>query len=133
MNRKILLLVLCVVSTTAFCAGIQSPSQLRVSAVRYSEKLALVDALRVVGLHVLGGFVSFGVDIPTPTEPLVEVDIPDTTLPDALQRITSQVPGYTAEIVSEHVVEVYPGAERGNEDYPLNLSVREFSAKDSLA
>jgi hypothetical protein len=111
----------------------QLPSQLRVSGVHYDRKLPLVEALRAVGLHVKGGFVSFGVDISGNTEPEVDLDMPDTTLSDALQRITSQIPGYASEVVSEHVVEIYPAAERANPEDLLNLPVREFSVKGTLA
>jgi len=56
--------------------------------------------------------------------------MPDTNLGDALQRITSQIPGYTSEFVSEHVVEIYSAKERANIESPLNLPIREFSVKD---
>jgi hypothetical protein len=132
--RKIILICTLFLPFSAVASGTQRlPSQLRVSAIRYDHKLPLVEALRVIGLHVKGGFVSFGIDIFGNTEPEVDLDMPDTTLADALLRITSQIPGYASEVVSEHVVEIYAARERVNQEYPLNLPIREFSVKDTLA
>jgi hypothetical protein len=108
----------------------QIPKELKVLSNQGSPKLPLVKALRVIGLHLKGGFVSFGVDISGETEPEVDINMPDTPLADALQRITSQIPGYTSEFISEHVVEIYAAKERADRDDPLNLPVREFSVKD---
>jgi hypothetical protein len=108
----------------------QDPKQLQVISNHGGPKLPLTDALRVIGLHLKGGFVSFGVDISGDTEPEVSIELPDTNLGDALRRITSQIPGYTSEFVSEHVVEVYSAKERANVESPLNLPIREFSVKD---
>jgi hypothetical protein len=130
MGRFALVFILsCICGTIPFGVA-QAPAPLRVTSVRYNHKLPLVEALRTIGLHVKGGFISFGVDISGETEPEVYVDIPDTDLNDALKRITSQIPGYASEIISEHVVEIYAAKERANQDDPLNLPIREFSVKD---
>jgi len=107
----------------------QTPGQLQVTSIQYDHKLPLTEALRVIGLELKGGFVSFGVDVSGEAEREVDVNMPDTNLGDALQRITSQIPGYASEIVSEHVVEIYAAKERANPDDPLNLPIREFSVK----
>lgn len=107
----------------------QTQSQLEVTAIRRDRPVPLVEALTILGLHLKGGFVSFGVDVYGETDPEVDVNMPDTNLGDALRRITSQTPGYTSEFVSEHVVEIYSTQERLRGDDPLNLPIREFSVK----
>jgi len=111
----------------------QTPGQLRVTSIQYDHKLSLTEGLRVIGLHLKGGFVSFGVDISGETEPQVDVNMPDTDLGDALRRITSQIPGYASEFISEHVVEVSASKDRANPESILNLPIREFSVKDTPA
>jgi len=113
--------------TIAASAVAQTSRELRVLSEQGSGKLPLVQALRVIGLHLKGGFVSFGVDLSGETEPEVDVNMPDTDLVEALHRVVSQIPGYTSEFISEHVVEVYPAKERADPDDPLNLPVHEFS------
>jgi hypothetical protein len=105
----------------------QSPQQLHVISEQGSGKLPLVQALRVIGLHIKGGFVSFGVDISGETEPEVDINMPDTELADALNRVISQIPGYASTFVSQHVVEIYPIKGHGDPNDPLNLPIREFS------
>ena len=111
----------------------QSPQQLIVLSEQGSQKLPLVEALRVVGLHLKGGFVSFGVDISGETEPEVDINMPDTDLADALHRIVSQIPGYASEFVSAHVVEIYPAQEHADPDDPLNLPIPAFSVRSVTA
>lgn len=108
----------------------QNPKELQVVSNHGGPKLPLTEALRIIGLHLKGGFVSFGVDISGDTEPEVDIDMPDTNLGDALQRITSQIPGYTSEVVSEHVIEIYSAKELSDIENPLNVLIREFSVKD---
>ena len=132
--RQIVLLSALFFLTGAVLSGIaQAQRQLEVTSIQYDHKLPLTEALRVIGLHLKGGFVSFGVDISGENEPEVDVNMADTNLGDALHRITSQIAGYASEIVSEHVVEIYAAKERANPDDPLNLPIREFSVKDTLA
>jgi len=123
-----LLLLIVALSTMA-----QSPRELRVLSEQGSDKLPLVQALRVIGLHLRGGFVSFGVDVSGETEPEVDINMPDTDLADALRRVVSQIPGYTSEFISQHVVEIYPAKERADPDDPLNLPARGFSVSDVTA
>jgi len=130
MRQVILVFALFVVTGALPFGTAQTPSQLQVTPTYYDHKVPLTEALRVIGLDLKGGFVSFGVDISGETEPEVDINMSDTTLVDALQRITSQIPGYTSEFVSEHVVEIYPAKDRADPDDPLNLSIREFSVKD---
>jgi len=126
--RKIFLVQLCLVLCGVSGHAVpQSARDLRVSAIQYNQKLPLVEALRVIGMHIQGGFVSFGVDISGVSEPRVDVTTPETDLVDALQRITSQLPGYTSEFVSDHVVEVYSAKDRVDPENPLNLPIRQFS------
>ena len=130
MKRALLAMILFTLSATAVDLAQTQPELLRVTSIRYDRKQPLTEALRIVGLHVQGGFVSFGVDVVGDTEPEVDVSMSDTTLGDALRRITSQIPGYASEVVSGHVVEIYEGGERANPGDVLNLPIREFSVND---
>src|SRR5260370_10790754 len=130
MKQIILIFALLVLIDAAPFGAAQAPRQLHVTSTYYDHKVPLTEALRVIGLHLKGGFVSFGVDISGNTEPDVDVDIPDTDLREALDRITSQIPGYTSEFISEHVIEIYAVKERADPDDLLNLPVREFLVKD---
>lgn len=129
MTRILFVLILLTSSAVAVGSAQIAPEQLQVTSIHYDHKLPLTEALRIVGLHAKGGFVSFGVDIAGDTEPEVDVSMPDTTLGDALRRITSQITGYASEAISEHVVEIYSAGERASRDDPLNLPIREFSIK----
>lgn len=94
-----------------------------VGTIPTAHKATLTQALGEIGMRVQDGFTSFGVVVDAP-EPLVEVYLPQaTSLDDAIQRIVSQVPGYTYEAVSAHVIDVYPSSIRSDPNHPLNLRV----------
>jgi hypothetical protein len=79
-----------------------------------------------VGIRVKGGFTSFGIVVREP-EPEVQVYLPDeTNLGTAVQRIISQVPGYTYQTVSAHLIDVYPASILSEQDDPLNLFVADI-------
>jgi hypothetical protein len=129
--RQIVFLATLIMSYGVFGFSQDTPERLQVTSIFYDHKEPLTAALRIVGLHLKGGFVSFGVDIGGNAEPEVDVSMPETTLGDALRRITSQAPGYGSEVVSNHVIEIYGPADRSaNQDDPLDLPIREFSVKD---
>ena len=95
--------------------------------------IPLTKALGDVGVYVRNGYVLFGVELRLKNgqEPTVNIDLkPGSTLGDALRQIFKQVRGYTLEIASEHVINVYPtGAKLDPEDV-LNLRIGRFDAVD---
>src|SRR5215469_9394164 len=125
--KRIFVFALLFLSGSILAGTAQTAKQLKVASIQSSHRLPLTEALRTVGMHLRGGFVSFGVDLPE-VEPEVDANMPDTILGDAVQRLTSQIPGYSAEFVSDHVVEVYAKSSADPSD-PLNLPVRRFSVK----
>jgi hypothetical protein len=115
---KVFLLLLCAL----FSVG-QAPSDLEVRSIPVQHREKLTEALAEIGSHVKSGFTSFGVVIEG-TEPLVDVYLPEeTNMSTALQRVISQLPGYTFERVSSHLIDVYPRAVALDTSGPLNLRV----------
>jgi hypothetical protein len=101
----------------------QASADLRVRPISAPHREKLTEALAEIGSHVKTGFTSFGVVI-NGTEPLVDIYLPEeTNLSTALQHVISQVPGYTFERVSSHLVDVYPQAMALDTSGPLNLRV----------
>ncbi len=94
-----------------------------VGAIPTAHRTTLTQALAEIGLRVQNGFTSFGVVFAAP-EPVVDVYLPEaTSLDNAVQRVISQVPGYTYEAVSAHLIDVYPSSIRSDPNNPLNLRV----------
>ena len=53
---------------------------------------------------------------------------PDSHFEDGLRQIMTQIPGYEYELVSEHMINIYPiGAKRDSKDL-LNTPVPQFDA-----
>jgi hypothetical protein len=112
------LLLLCALSSVG-----QAPSDLEVRSIPVQHHEKLTEALAEIGFHVKTGFTSFGVAIEG-TEPSVDLYLPEETdLAVALQRVISQVPGYTFERVSSHLIDVYPQSMLLDTTGPLNLRV----------
>jgi hypothetical protein len=95
------------------------------------QNVPLTQALSDVGAYVRNGYVLFGVELRLKDgkEPTVNVNLkPGSTLGDALRQILQQAPGYTFEVVSEHLINIYPvGANQDPGDL-LNLRVPRFDA-----
>lgn len=112
------LLLLCALASMG-----QAPSDLKVRSIPVQHREKLTEALAEIGSHVTSGFTSFGVVIEG-TEPLVDVYLPEeTNMSTALQRVISQVPSYTFERVSSHLIDVYPQSMLLDTAGPLNLRV----------
>jgi hypothetical protein len=98
------------------------------------QNVPLTQALSDVGAHVRNGYAQFGIELrlKDDREPQVNVDLkPGSTLGDALRQIFQQVPGYTFDVVSEHLIDIYPvGANKDASDL-LNLRVPFFDAVDA--
>jgi hypothetical protein len=110
------------------------PMSLTVSPVLVDHKISLSQALAQIGMRVQGGYVLFGIDIRTVTEPEVELKIPDPTpLGIALADVVGQVEGYGYRLVSEHVIEVCPIRESLDPTDALNLRVGDFSVANTPA
>jgi hypothetical protein len=109
-----------------FCAttlAAQRPTILMVRSIPTPHKVILTEALSQIGSQIKNGFTSFGIVIEG-DEPEVDLYLPEeTTLSTALQRIVSQLPGYTFEPVSAHLIDVYPKRVVLDAADPLNLRV----------
>ena len=107
---------------------------LQVSAYSSDRKVPLTQALAQLGLKLSDGYVLFGIDLPSIAEPEVYISIPDTTsLGGALAQVISQVPGYTFQAASEHVIDVDPIDIRSVNNDPLNLRIRHFAVTNEPA
>jgi hypothetical protein len=100
------------------------------------EKVPLSDALQHLGGSVSGGYVLFGSEIilKDGKEPTVTLEIkPGTDLDSALRGILDQVDGYGMEVVSDHLVDIYPRRFRNDPADALNLRVPSFSVVNTRA
>jgi hypothetical protein len=94
-----------------------------VLSIPVSHKAPLTQALAEVASHIHQGFTSFGMVVELP-EPVVEVYLPEEMpLDDAIHRIVSQASGYSYEMISDHLIDVYPVATRSDPDQPVNVRV----------
>src|SRR5690349_14876560 len=82
--------------------------------------IPLTQALGVVGASIEGGFILFGLELNSKDgqEPIVSVDLPPgSRFEDGLRQIMGQIPEYEYEVVSEHMINIYPrGANKNPED-----------------
>jgi hypothetical protein len=89
----------------------------------------LTQALGVVGAYVQDGYVLFGLELHSKDgqEPIVSVDLPpESRFEDGLRQIMGQIPGYEYEVVSQHMINIYPvGAKNDSRDL-LNIQVPKF-------
>jgi hypothetical protein len=93
----------------------------------------LTQALGVVGAYVQDGYVLFGLELHSKDgqEPIVSVDLPpESRFEDGLRQIMGQIPGYEYEVISGHMINIYPvGAKTDSRDL-LNTPVPKFDLVD---
>ncbi len=91
----------------------------------------LTQALGVVGTYVQEGYVLFGLELHSKDgqEPLVTVNLPPGShFEDGLRQIMSQIPGYEYEVISAHMVNIYPAGAKKDPVDLLNTPVPRFDA-----
>jgi hypothetical protein len=109
-------------------------TSLIVSPISIDHKVALSEALGVLGTSIRGGYVLFGIDMRSVPEPQVELSIGEATpLGVALAQIVGQARGYGYQSVSEHVIEVYALQESRDPADMLNIRVEKFSLQNVAA
>jgi hypothetical protein len=97
------------------------------------RKALLTQALAEVGWHCQGGYLLFGVEVQLTQgkEPMVDVDAPaGATVGEALGQIMRQLPGYRLQVVSEHLINVYPAGAKSDPNDALNLRIDHFDVVD---
>jgi hypothetical protein len=93
------------------------------------HQVPLTQALKWLGASVEHGYVLFGVELYgyEGKEPVVDLKIPPyTSAEEGLRRIFKQLPEYTFEVLSEHLVSVYPKGAMADPADPLNLKIKAF-------
>ena len=93
------------------------------------ERVPLSRALAEVAVQVRGGYVLFGAEIwlADGAEPSVSGNLPSgSRLSDALHQIFLEAPSYTFEVISRHLIDVYPVNAKHNPSDALNLQVGQF-------
>jgi hypothetical protein len=101
-------------------------SECRLPAIPKQTDLPLDNALATLGLYLKGNFVLFGIELRLdgPTEPLVTLQGTDgDTLATAVDRVVTQVPGYSWLQVAPHLINVYPSDASQDESDLLNLKI----------
>ncbi len=133
MNRFCVLLLLCCCFASqgpATKRAVESPLlHLRVSGSIVRSKIPLTHALSEVATRLEGGYVLFGVQVRLTdgNEPSVNLDVPaETTLGAVLQDVLRQLPGYRLELVSQHLVNIYPAGAKNDPNDALNLRIDHF-------
>lgn len=94
------------------------------------EKIPLSDALQHLGGSVRGGYVLFGTEIilKDGKEPTVTLEVKaGADLGSALRGVLDQLDGYGMEVISDHLVDIYPRRCRTDPGDALNLRVPTFS------
>lgn len=118
-------------------AGEPALFQLPLFPVHIAERnISLSKALEHVGVHVRSGYVLFGIEVQLEDEkkPLVSLDLPPgSKLGDALQQILRQLPNYQFEVVSPHLINIYPAGAKTDPQDPLNIRVDRFEITDEQA
>jgi hypothetical protein len=97
------------------------------------NNVVLSQALGIVGAYVQGGYVLFGVELRAKggKEPLVNVNLPSgSRLADGLRQIMDQIPGYKYEVISPHLINIYPTGAKDDPADVLNTPVPQFDAVD---
>lgn len=97
------------------------------------NNLGLSQALGVVGAYVQNGYVLFGVELSAKDgkEPLVSLNLlAGSRLADGLQQIMDQIPGYKYEVISPHMINIYPAGAKEDPVDVLNTPVPQFDAAD---
>ncbi len=93
------------------------------------KRIPLTKALSEVGVEIRHGYVSFGIEarLKDGEEPSVDLSIqPGSTVGDALHQILRQLPEYRFEVVSDHLIGIYPAGAKEDPNDLLNLHVSRF-------
>lgn len=100
-------------------------------AATVRNHITLTQALGTVGVYVQNGYVLFGLELRAKDgqEPIVNLNLPpDSHFEDGLRQIMTQIPGYEYEVVSPHMINIFPiGAKKDSKDV-LNTPVPQFDA-----
>jgi hypothetical protein len=97
------------------------------------HNLPLSQALGTIGAYVQGGYVLFGVELRAKDgkEPLVNLNLSaGSRLADGLQQIMDQIPGYKYNVISPHMINIYPAGAKDDPADVLNTPVPQFDAVD---
>jgi hypothetical protein len=109
---------------------------LRVALGLSGDRVPLTLALQQLGGAIRGGYVLFGIEVQTVDrkEPTVKLGIePGTAFGDALRQLLAQAPGYRVEVISDHLVNIYPGTAKGDSNDLLNMLVPRFDVVSQRA
>jgi hypothetical protein len=109
---------------------------LKVALGLSGDRVPFTLALQQLGGATRGGYVLFGIEVQTVDgkEPTVKLGIePGTAFGDALRQLLVQVPGYRVEIISDHLVNIYPATAKGDPNDLLNLRVPRFDVESQRA
>lgn len=93
------------------------------------DHVTLTQALGAFGVYVQGGYTLFGIELRAKDgkEPLVSLNLtPGSRLGDALRQIMAQMPGYEYEVVSQHMINIFPLGARKDQEDVLNIAVPQF-------
>lgn len=93
------------------------------------DVVPLTDALSFMGNWVRGGYVLFGVEVRLEggKQPAVKLQVePGARLGSILHALLLQLPRYQFEVVSEHLIDIYPVGAKGDPKDALNLRVPAF-------
>ncbi|HEV8383908.1 MAG TPA: hypothetical protein VGQ11_03475, partial [Candidatus Acidoferrales bacterium] len=111
--------------------------QLPLFPVHIAQKnISLSKALEEIGVRVRNGYVLFGIEVHREDgkEPSVNLDLPPgSTLGDALQQVFRQLPNYSYELVSPHLINIYPAGTKTDPQDPLNIRVQRFEITNKQA
>ncbi len=93
-----------------------------------SNHLPFTQALGVVVSYVQNRYVLFAKD---GQEPIVNVNLPPKShVDDGLRQIMGQLPGYDYEVISEHMINIYPVGAKNDPKDLLNTPVPKFEGVD---
>jgi hypothetical protein len=140
MRRLVVVFMLSAASITPLAgtmANQASPLETPRLAVRLSAgRVPLTLALQQLGVSIRGGYVLFGLEVQVVNgkEPSVSLAMdPGCKVGDAILQILNQVPGYKLDVISEHLVNIYPAAAKDNPGDPLNMQIPHFDVDSQKA
>lgn len=110
-----------------------SPLNLRIAGPLIQKKATLTQVLAEVGWHCHGGYILFGAEVHLTRgkEPLVDVDAQaGATVGTALGQIMRQLSGYRLQVVSQHLVNIYPAGAKSDPKDALNVRIDHFDIVD---
>lgn len=93
------------------------------------ERIPLSRALGDLGSYVRDGYVLFGLELRAKDghEPVVSIDLrPGSTLGDGIHQLLAQLPGYRYEVISAHLINIYPKGSKEDANDILNTRVHRF-------